>query len=548
MGQISIVLVAGLIFLFSMNLSQHDAGTEFGWTLALVAGMTFLPALLAYLFGRLVVRDVSPERRISRAFLFRHLLFGFELLVLVLFAVDVYYFHLLALVNRWFADWPMAYTRQILGIVPLIAGMLAIYFAYDEVEARAAGRRWSRWGHLQLRLRLLLLPLLPLFIYLALLDLVQALPLSARLVFIRYPYLSLVLLLLLLIVAYVRAADLLKLIWPASSMPPCELRTRLDALVSRAGIRVRDVLIWYTGDTPIANAAVTGLLPRFRYILITDRLLRSLTPTEIEGVVAHELGHLKHKHIISYLIYSLCYFFGYAGFHHYAQRIYANWGNAEVWNSLFTILFFGFYFVLLFRYLSRRFEHQADLYAVQLTKDPAAFLYALHKLSRTNRTPRAVRRWMELLHTHPSIEQRQQFISRALAEEPRALRYLRTLPATYIIRGLFPLLLLFCSYSVHTLFASPTDIHREVSRQYVLERHYADAIQELEKILKYEPENVEVLYQLALLHYEERDWPDAEERLQQILKTHPQDEAATELLEAVHLRVRVKRVQKEDAQ
>ena len=51
------------------------------------------------------------------------------------------------------------------------------------------------------------------------------------------------------------------------------------------------------------TAGVMGLIKQFRYILVTRSLLQRLTPYEIEAVIAHEIGHVKKKHLLFYLIF-----------------------------------------------------------------------------------------------------------------------------------------------------------------------------------------------------------------------------------------------------
>ena len=48
----------------------------------------------------------------------------------------------------------------------------------------------------------------------------------------------------------------------------------------------------------MVNACVTGILPRFRYVLLTDALVDSLTPHEIAAVFGHEIGHIAHRHLL----------------------------------------------------------------------------------------------------------------------------------------------------------------------------------------------------------------------------------------------------------
>ena len=77
-----------------------------------------------------------------------------------------------------------------------------------------------------------------------------------------------------------------------------DLRRRLMVLSERAGTRVRGVYRWKLSEkSKKANAALTGL-GATRRIILADTLLDNYTPDEIEAVLAHELGHHVHRHIL----------------------------------------------------------------------------------------------------------------------------------------------------------------------------------------------------------------------------------------------------------
>ncbi|RKT11536.1 STE24 endopeptidase [Streptomyces sp. 1114.5] len=80
-------------------------------------------------------------------------------------------------------------------------------------------------------------------------------------------------------------------------MPPGELRSALLALAERDGVRVRDVLVADASRrTTALNAYVSGL-GATRRIVAYDTLLTTAEPREVELVVAHELGHVKHRDV-----------------------------------------------------------------------------------------------------------------------------------------------------------------------------------------------------------------------------------------------------------
>src|SRR5262249_36758249 len=81
-----------------------------------------------------------------------------------------------------------------------------------------------------------------------------------------------------------------RLPWPSRPLPAGPLRDRLEKLARRLGFRCTDILLWDTGQNMV-NACVTGSLPWFRYVLLTDALVENLDEYEIAAVFGHEIGH-----------------------------------------------------------------------------------------------------------------------------------------------------------------------------------------------------------------------------------------------------------------
>ena len=77
-----------------------------------------------------------------------------------------------------------------------------------------------------------------------------------------------------------------------------DLKTRISNLAKGAGIKVENVFTFdMSKNTKKANAAFTGL-GKTKRIILGDTLLNNYSKDEIETVIAHELGHYKHKHIL----------------------------------------------------------------------------------------------------------------------------------------------------------------------------------------------------------------------------------------------------------
>lgn len=165
----------------------------------------------------------------------------------------------------------------------------------------------------------------------------------------------------------------IRLAWPTRSLPDGALRRRLVRVAERAGFRFTDVLIWDTGGAML-NACVTGILPGFRYVLLTDTLVETMTPIEVAAVFGHEIGHVAHRHLLFFSFF----FAGSLGIlalvaegvSRAARWIphlpwLATWITppaTEVVEELAVLLMLGLYVWLVFGHLSRRFERQADVF------------------------------------------------------------------------------------------------------------------------------------------------------------------------------------------
>ncbi len=157
------------------------------------------------------------------------------------------------------------------------------------------------------------------------------------------------------------------------SMPAGPTRDRFEALARRLDFRCSDFLVWNTHGASV-NAFITGLLPRVRYVVFTDRILDDLPPEELDAVFGHEVGHAKHGHIWLYagfLTLSLSVLAALVLF--LAKYIDAATSDDMVrlrtwlegfktWLALPPVALVTAYLFVVFGALSRRCERQADLF------------------------------------------------------------------------------------------------------------------------------------------------------------------------------------------
>jgi STE24 endopeptidase len=193
-----------------------------------------------------------------------------------------------------------------------------------------------------------------------------------------------------------------------------DLRRRLVQLGERAGTRVRGVYRWKLSEkSKKANAALTGL-GATRRIILADTLLDNYAPEEIEAVLAHELGHHVHKHILKSIVvqagitllgfWLANFVLHYAVDHHMFEELsdFANLPLLAITVSVLSLLLMP-----ALNAYSRYNERQADRYAFESIADVEPFISSMNKLAQQNLAERKPARWIEVLfHSHPAISSR----------------------------------------------------------------------------------------------------------------------------------------------
>ncbi len=166
-------------------------------------------------------------------------------------------------------------------------------------------------------------------------------------------------------ILFILSPLLLRYIWSTTSLPQGELRDKLERLCERINLRVRDILVWHS-DGQMVNAAVMGLFPQLRYILLSDTLIEKMNDDEIESVFGHEAGHIYHHHIPFFLLFAFSSMLIVSAVMEFLTRM--STGMNPIWNlDQDTIQFIGMgalvpLWGVCFGWISRRFERQADVY------------------------------------------------------------------------------------------------------------------------------------------------------------------------------------------
>lgn len=197
------------------------------------------------------------------------------------------------------------------------------------------------------------------------------------------------------------------------------LAQRVTSLMTRCGFKAKGLFVMDgSRRSAHANAYFTGLGASKRVVFF-DTLLKKLSHGEVEAVLAHELGHFKHKHVLKRMI--MMFVLSLLGF------ALLGWLSRQVWfyqglgvnpnitapnDALALLLFmlalpsFLFFVSPVFAYFSRRDEYQADAYACQQAArdDLANALIKLYKDNSSTLTPDPV--YVRFHYSHPPASER----------------------------------------------------------------------------------------------------------------------------------------------
>jgi STE24 endopeptidase len=193
-----------------------------------------------------------------------------------------------------------------------------------------------------------------------------------------------------------------------------DLRRRLVLLSEHAGTRVRGVYRWKLSEkSKKANAALTGL-GNTRRIILADTLLDNYAPEEIEAVLAHELGHHVHRHILKSIFvqagttllgfWAANWVLHYAVDHHMFEEL-SDFANLPL--LAITVTALSLLLMPALNAYSRFNERQADRYAFESIASVEPFISSMNKLAQQNLAERTPAKWVEILfHSHPAISKR----------------------------------------------------------------------------------------------------------------------------------------------
>jgi len=525
--------------------------------LCLTAGFACLTQFHFRRFEKRIFRENSA--RLDHRF--HNLLTRQSVMAIVLFAADIYWLNLPA----FFSGIPLfsaTPTCQALLFIGIFLAYLAIIWACAyEAYRKLYMSELSRRSYIISNISFSIPVLLPWLLLSGVADLIHVLPFDLPRQFLSTTEGEVIYFIFFLFAVAIFGPVLIQKFWQCTPLAPGYDRRQIESLCHKAGLEYADILRWPIFEGRMLTAGVMGLIRHFRYILVTDALLRMLRPEEIDAVIAHEIGHIKRKHLLFYLFFFGGYMlFSYASFDLiiyfiiYTEPVY-RFLSHEIFNSsditsfmysAVTILSFLIYFRYIFGYFMRNFERQADIYVYTLFDSAQPLIATFEKIAMTSGESPDKPNWH-----HFSISERISYLKKCEADKGWILRHdrkVRKSIAVYLIGTL-----LMGGMGYHLNFGetgkkldrvfSEKIVQRELDKNpdnpelYSIlgdishnSKDYGRAIDAYKQSLRLRPDNPHVLNNLAWLYVtcEDKSIRDPEESL--ILA-----QKAVELLEAPHI-------------
>ncbi|MGB5986119.1 MAG: M48 family metalloprotease, partial [Desulfobacterales bacterium] len=323
-------------------------------------------------------------------------------------------------------DWPLFQrlpTLEGLLFMGLFIGHLLLmwnvaYETHRRVLSSELGRREYVNSHLMFNLPVLL----PWLLLSGIVDLINLLPFPALQRLIATPLGQMAYFLFFLFFVALTAPALVQRFWGCKPLEPGPLRSRIDGVCQRANLKYANILYWPIFGGRMITAGVMGLIRQFRYLLVTDALLKYLADEELEAVIAHEIGHVKRKHLLYYLFFfggfmlisllglNLVIFALLHGGSFFQLVDYLGQGQTNITSliySLCLIVLFVIYFRFIFGFFMRNFERQADTYVYAIFPTARPLISTLQKIARSSGQDPQRPNWH-----HFSIAQRVEFLER----------------------------------------------------------------------------------------------------------------------------------------
>ena len=335
---------------------------------------------------------------------------------IALYATDLKYY------LSWFSagDRLSAGTNSA-GLAVFMTFLSIMWLAGRKNYGAVFGRHYSRTAFVWLNVRSNLPIVIPWAALSLVYDLVSLLPFQGVQSLFESSWGDIVFLGFFLVFVMLFFPPLVRRLWGCRRLPEGPLKQHLVQFCARQNFNA-ELYLWPLFEGRVLTAGVMGMIPGIRYILLTPAIIETMSIGELEAVMAHEIGHVKKKHLFLYVVL-IGGFSVLAGvlaepllYHLFSYDwVFSLTTNERVSPETLMglvggvpLLFFMLlYFRFIFGYFIRNFERQADAYVFKVFDSSRLLISAFDKIAGVGGQERNKPSWH-----HFSIAERVEYLER----------------------------------------------------------------------------------------------------------------------------------------
>ena len=330
-----------------------------------------------------------------------------SILAVILFVISVFIFDLKYYLN------PLSLNGS-LPVLENLAG-LAVFFLFLSLmwlQARPAyqllfHRSYTAIGFVLSNIKANLPIVLPWLALSLVFDLLTILPFPRFQKLLTSPWGDLILFLVFIVFLVLFFPPMVRRLWNCKPMEQGPMRTEIEKFCRSQNFS-SEILYWPLFEGQVLTAGIMGIIPKFRYLLVTKSLLSVLDKEELESVLAHEIGHVKKYHLILYVLLFLGFsllagaiaeplpylFLGSEWFYRLLSWFHVSPDTLLAFLGAVPLLILMIvYFRFLFGYFIRNFERQADLYVFKAQGHSLPLIRSFEKIASLSGNIRDQKSW-----------------------------------------------------------------------------------------------------------------------------------------------------------
>lgn len=508
-----------IIVLFVFNVTDERANSENSVTVTVAA--LFFSWVIFFICSRWIFqrlgnrfrRGTAEEVVLTKEY--HNLMFRFSAIAIFFFALAVFLFDLKYWLNAIPGFKSFSVLQGVLALMIFLTYFILLWYHAHPIYQLAFGSDIQRKSFIISNIKLNIPILFPWVILSLAYDLLSLIPWSGAEALLSQPGSQMIFFAFFLILLMVFMPRLVRYWWGCMPLHSSEKAEVLKKFLKERGFRHAGLLSWPVFEGRVMTAGIMGVVPRYRYLLVTEALMEILSVEELKAVLAHEMGHAKYRHLLFYIFFFFGFMvisFGLLDILHYfllTQSFVMNLLQRSgpesstlfyVFLSLPFLLIMIIYFRYIMGFFMRHFERQADLYSAAAMGTPLPTISSLEKIAALSGKIRDLPSWH-----HFSIKERVDFLWRTTHDTALRKKHNRFVGVFF---GVY--LVLMASLGYLTNFST----YKESLTHRLLERALS------EQAVK-EPSNILLYQNLAMVYHKIGDFKGAIQTYEKILILEP---------------------------